>query len=408
MTGNCDACSQKIESWLSCFQGPELNTEIFWYEWAREEEHNEPSHSRRNSATEDGKPTAPRKKMMKCCRTGTVLAAIESLTEKLPEFLLHVFIKREQSNCFQMKLLSIPSGSAVIQVDFSENYTLQQQGEIQSAYWNQNQLTIFTICVWMHNEQKSMVFVSDDLDHEKTSVLVFIHKVLSELTTKYAIRKVDIFSDGPSSQFKNQYVFNCLPFLLQQHHLECLNWHFFATSHGKGAVDGVGGTVKRNVWMETLSRREVVNSLNDFCRISMKKEQKVKVIPMSAKDIKLCATEMALDKIFSVSTPVPSIKKMHFVTVLLNGSIKCKEFTNKQDQEETDATHEMPEINESTDESDSDEWYDKQCQKHGPPAKVDVGDFVICQYEGELFPGQVTKVYLQGARVKSFEKLARG
>lgn len=24
-----------------------------------------------------------------------------------------------------------------------------------------------------------------------------------------------------------------------------INWHFFATSHGKGACDGVGGTVKR-------------------------------------------------------------------------------------------------------------------------------------------------------------------
>jgi len=25
-------------------------------------------------------------------------------------------------------------------------------------------------------------------------------------------------------------------------------WNFFATSHGKGAVDGIGGTVKRTVW----------------------------------------------------------------------------------------------------------------------------------------------------------------
>ena len=78
----------------------------------------------------------------------------------------------------------------------------------------------------------------------------------------------------------------------------------------------------------------------------------------------------------------------------------------KQDQEETDATHAIPEINESTDDSDSDEWYDKQCQKHGPPAKVNVGDFVTYQYEGELFPGQVTKVYSQGVRVKSFKKCA--
>ena len=100
---------------------------------------------------------------------------------------------------------------------------------------------------------------------------------------------------------------------------------------------------------------------------------------MSAEDIKLCATEMALHKIFSVSTPVHSIKKMHFVTVLLNGSIECKEFTNKQDQEENDATHKMPENNESTNESDSDKWYDKQCQKHGHQQK---------SMEGNCFQGR--------------------
>ena len=25
-------------------------------------------------------------------------------------------------------------------------------------------------------------------------------------------------------------------------------WNFFTTSHGKGAVDGIGGTVERSVW----------------------------------------------------------------------------------------------------------------------------------------------------------------
>lgn len=406
MTGKCDVCSQKMATWLGGFQGPELNTEICWYEWAREEDHNEPSHKRRKSATDNGKPNAPKKKMMKCCRAGTVLAAIESLAEKLPEFLLHVFIKREQSNHFQTKLLSIPKGSAVIQVDFSENYTIQHQGEIQSAYWNQNQLTVFTICVWMHKEQKSMVFVSDDLDHDKTSVCVYMHKVLSKLTTENAIKKADIFSDGPSSQFKNQYVFNYLPSLYKQHLLDCLNWNFFATSHGKGAVDGIGGTVKRNVWMETLSRQEVVTSLEDFCQVAMKKDGKVEVIAVSAEEIKACADEIALDDIFAASTSVDSIKKMHSVSVLANGEIKCKEFTNKVDVQGEAGASGMTE----SDGSDLDEWYDKECEKSAPQAtnEIDEEDFVICRYEGELFPGQVTKVYSQGARVKALEKCAGG
>ncbi len=405
MTGNCDVCSQKTSTWFGAFQGTVLNTDICWYEWAREEGQYEPSHKRRKTARGNGKST--KKRLTKCCRSGTVLEAIESLTEKLPEFLLHVFIKR-QSNYFQTKLVSISSEGAVIQEDFSENYTLQHQREVQSAYWNQNQLTIFTVCAWMQKEKKSFVFVSDDLDHDKTSVCVFMDKVLSKLATENGIKKADIFSDGPSSQFKNKYIFNYLPSLCKRHHLDSLNWNFFATSHGKGAVDGVGGTVKRNVWLETLSRQAVVNTLDDFSNVAIRKEQKIDVIPVSAKVIEASASEMELDNAFTSSNPVKSIKKMHFVSVLSNGSIKCKEFSSKVEfQEETDAD-EMSEISDETDESELEEWYENTCRKHAPPAAVGIGDFVICQYEGELFPGQVTKVYSKGARVKAFEKCAGG
>ena len=51
-------------------------------------------------------------------------------------------------------------------------------------------------------------------------------------------------SDGASSQYKN---FNYFANLC--HHEVDLGtkaeWHFFATSHGKGPCDGVGGTIKR-------------------------------------------------------------------------------------------------------------------------------------------------------------------
>ena len=33
-----------------------------------------------------------------------------------------------------------------------------------------------------------------------------------------------------------------------------VEWHFFATSHGKGPSDGVGGTVKRQAVKESLRR----------------------------------------------------------------------------------------------------------------------------------------------------------
>ena len=77
--------------------------------------------------------------------------------------------------------------------------------------------------------------------------------------------------------------------------------------------------MKRNVWMEMLSRQAVVSLLQDFCEVAMKKEQKVEVISVPAEDIKLSASKMELNKFFS-SSPIPSVKKMHFVTVLPNGN----------------------------------------------------------------------------------------
>lgn len=43
-------------------------------------------------------------------------------------------------------------------------------------------------------------------------------------------------------------------------------WHFFATSHGKGAVDGVVGTVKRAVSTAVLKRQGIVHNAADYAR----------------------------------------------------------------------------------------------------------------------------------------------
>ena len=34
-----------------------------------------------------------------------------------------------------------------------------------------------------------------------------------------------------------------------------IRWNFFATSHGKGVVDGIGGTLKRTVWRHVKAER---------------------------------------------------------------------------------------------------------------------------------------------------------
>lgn len=44
-----------------------------------------------------------------------------------------------------------------------------------------------------------------------------------------------------------------------------ISWHYFATSHGKGEVDGVGGTVKMTVWSAVSTRKvEIVTRAKSF------------------------------------------------------------------------------------------------------------------------------------------------
>ena len=74
-----------------------------------------------------------------------------------------------------------------------------------------------------------------------------------------------MFSDGAGSQFKNRFILSQVakPALIHPN-LRSLDWSFFGTAHGKGPVDGVGGTVKRAVWRRILQEKVVVNNAEEF------------------------------------------------------------------------------------------------------------------------------------------------
>ena len=76
---------------------------------------------------------------------------------------------------------------------------------------------------------------------------------LEEHRLKERLRMDQWTSDGPTSQFKQRFLFSNLHHWEQDHDIT-IRMNFFATSHGKGVVDGIGGTVKRSV--ETHSVRE--------------------------------------------------------------------------------------------------------------------------------------------------------
>lgn len=51
---------------------------------------------------------------------------------------------------------------------------------------------------------------------------------------------------------------------MTKHAVNYIEWNFFATSHGKGAIDGVGGTAKRMAWNLVKSRQVHISNASEF------------------------------------------------------------------------------------------------------------------------------------------------
>ena len=91
-------------------------------------------------------------------------------------------------------------------------------------------------------------------------VYTFLKKLISYIKiAKPHVKKIHYFTDGCAAQYKNRYNFINICKHMDNFGLEC-EWHFFATSHGKGSCDGIGGTVKRSVAKASLHRVSATNT----------------------------------------------------------------------------------------------------------------------------------------------------
>ena len=67
--------------------------------------------------------------------------------------------------------------------------------------------------------------------------MAYVSRLLDDIPA--TVKRVSFWSDGPSSQFKIRYIAVSLHPLEEKHGIKIL-WNVFATSHGKGPVDGIG------------------------------------------------------------------------------------------------------------------------------------------------------------------------
>ena len=154
---------------------------------------------------------------------------------------------------------TVGEGEFIVTGDFSENYTYQIQNEIQSQQWCKDQITLHVFAFYYRennvSRNENFVIFSENLKHDSVAVHLFNGIRISYLKRKFGdrIRKISYFWDGTASQYKNKY--NFLNLINHKNDIGInAEWHFFTTSHSKGAFDGIGDTVKRHAYFTSLKK----------------------------------------------------------------------------------------------------------------------------------------------------------
>lgn len=162
--GECINCSHQLENLLDEITQKENLNGLNWYFW-------------RKYGTG---------KLKKVLEEGDSEDLAKHIKNLVPHFLKHVHTKREQALAYrkQIELATSPSFEpkiAILQVDFAENYTCGYQDEVQSAHWQQKQISIFTASAWYFGVHHSMTLISDNLNHSKETVIPYINYILEQL-----------------------------------------------------------------------------------------------------------------------------------------------------------------------------------------------------------------------------------
>ncbi|KAL5510770.1 hypothetical protein EMCRGX_G006371 [Ephydatia muelleri] len=176
---------------------------------------------------------------------------LSSLKEVLKKLRLHDYIAKKQAAFMSEKKELLSPGEFLVIADFSENYSFVVQDEVQSFHWNNLQAIVHPfLCYYREKNGKlnniCFTVISENKDHDTIAVHLFQIKLIEFLTGHFGAKpkRIVYMSDGCAGQYKNCYNFTNLCY----HEADfgvAAEWHFFATSHGKSAADGIGGTVKR-------------------------------------------------------------------------------------------------------------------------------------------------------------------
>ncbi|KAK0156077.1 hypothetical protein N1851_001390 [Merluccius polli] len=342
---------------------------VIWQEWSTRTV--TATKTLKNGLTEERET----KKTLLESRTSSIERLLAQATEHLPSFAIHMFNVEHQYLTLKSMKDNLTDDSVAVHIDYSENYSCKYAKEIKDTHFGSgnDQVTLHTGVLYLSRGRvEAFASLSACLQHDAVATWAHLDPVLRYIREKYPeVRNLNFISDGPTSQYRNEsyfYLASTVPFM---HGFKWVTWNYTGASHGKGAPDGVGGALKhladRIVSHGTSSPN--AESLHD----QLKNNSSVTLFKVSEEKIK-ASSELIPPNLKTV----PGMLKIHQLTSTKPGVIHTQEvscFCGENCTCIPTTCHVLSEGGE--DEPDSTE------------ATIEVGPWVLVQYDGDLFPGTV-------------------
>ncbi|KAJ8029098.1 hypothetical protein HOLleu_28419 [Holothuria leucospilota] len=264
------------------------------------------------------------KQWLRCENNRTSLTTIESVSEFIERvcisydaLLQHQFITKSQASFMRECKEKLDNQTALILLDFAENYSFIVQDPVQGRHWDNSQATLHPFVVYHHTldgiKSISFCIISDSLKHDTTAVHAFIGRLTNYLKESLPeLKKIIYVSDGCAAQYKN--FKNLINLCSHQKDFGLsAEWHFFSTSHGKSPCDGIGGTVKRLVARASLKATvtDQILTAKDTFDWSVTNIQGIHFTFVSTDDIAQNAVTFDLENRYASVKTVPGTRSHH-------------------------------------------------------------------------------------------------
>ncbi|CAG9796386.1 unnamed protein product [Diatraea saccharalis] len=275
----------------------------------------------------DGKKKSVRKPVKKEYRV-KLRQLIQNLEAALPLFFTHIGTIVHQYQAVQNIKKNLTINDILIHVDFSENYCCKYSEEIQAVHFGggRQQITMHTGVLYLRKDDAikpvSFCSLSSDNRHDTMAVWAHLKPIFDWIKTQsLPISRLHMLSDGPVNQYKNKFMFEMVCRYLKKIYpgIKHFSWHYSEPGHGKGAPDGIGGTLKRTADKVVAEGRDIVD-LKSLKSILQTRCPSILLFEVTTSDILLMDDLIKQSKSISTFRGTQKIRQF----VFFNNTLQCR------------------------------------------------------------------------------------